>query len=116
MRYQEEIEGGICTSCGEECEGTISDEGIGAYEYWGFCGTHHDYVRVSSCCGSEIAEDGGVVVDATSYHKARKDLVEDGKVVVRAGRRYRKRYTRTWFIDTDGSRKGNVSIWKREVA
>ena len=103
-RYEIEVDGGICTGCGEECDGkAVSD------------GSEYDYIVVSDCCREPIAEDGGVVVNATSFHKARKDLIEDGKVVVRAGRRYRKRYTRTWFIDTDGTRKGIVSIWKREL-
>ena len=49
--YQEE---GICLECGEICTVKTIDEGIGPYEFWGAKGTHHNYVKVSSCCEVEF--------------------------------------------------------------
>ena len=45
---------GFCSHCGEECTSITRDEGVGAYEYWGSKGVHHDYVEVSPCCDAEV--------------------------------------------------------------
>lgn len=48
---------GWCPSCGgERKRGEWEDMGIGAYEYWGAKGTHHDWQLVCPDCG-EIMED-----------------------------------------------------------
>ena len=114
---QDDVSGGICTGCGCACGGKVVDEGIGSYEYWGFRGSDHDYVVVSDCCEEPIAEDGGVVVDERVVHLARKDHYNPrtGKVIVHAGRRYVRRYVRTWWRDDDGNH-GAVLITKRELA
>lgn len=46
----------ICSGCEEPCLIKMQDEGIGAYEYWGIRGVHHDYVPVSECCGDDIID------------------------------------------------------------
>lgn len=52
----EETPEGYCDDCGLPCYGIIIDEGIGPYEYWGYCGVHHDYVYRSHCCEAEILD------------------------------------------------------------
>jgi hypothetical protein len=47
---------GNCPACGKKCEGHKEDFGIGAYEYWGARGTHHDYRIVSDCCEEEMTD------------------------------------------------------------
>jgi len=48
---------GFCASC--ECNVTTvqRDEGIGAYEYWGCTGVHHDWRDVCPTCGDEVTEE-----------------------------------------------------------
>ncbi len=107
---------GICTECGAEADGVTVDEGIGSYEYWGMRGTHHDYRTVSKCCEADLAEEGGVVVDMTTEHTARKDHTnEHGRVIVRKGHRYRKHYRRSWYVNDEGDTCGVVFIEKQEV-
>lgn len=40
----------FCDSCKQEVHYHLEDWGIGAYEYWGARGTHHDWVRVCDEC------------------------------------------------------------------
>jgi hypothetical protein len=112
-----DVETGICTCCGQPCDVVTVDHGIGSYEYWGARGVHHDYHPGSSCCEADVAEEGDVVVDVTTHHRARKDHVDKrGRVIIHAGRRYRKNYLRTWYRDPDtGENVGMVSITKREL-
>ena len=107
----------ICTECGKPCGSIEIDEGIGSYEYWGAPGVHHDYRTVSDCCEAEIGENGGTVVHHVAVHTARKDhLSRHGSVIVHAGRRYIKTYTRTWHVDKYGDNVGTVTITKQELA
>lgn len=48
---------GKCTQCGEICTSMTFDNGIGPYDHFGHCGTHHEWVEVSPCCQAEINED-----------------------------------------------------------
>lgn len=41
---------GKCPACGKQTQAHVEDQGIGAYEFWGARGIHHDYVIVSNCC------------------------------------------------------------------
>ena len=41
---------GTCSECKQSANFGLEDFGIGAYEYWGARGTHHDYQWVSECC------------------------------------------------------------------
>ena len=45
----------LCEECGGPTESITADFGIGAYEYWGYCGVHRDVRTVSACC------DGGLI-------------------------------------------------------
>jgi len=45
---------GVCSCCGNECYIVKIDEGYDGYEYGSYRGTHHNYVYVSHCCGSDI--------------------------------------------------------------
>jgi hypothetical protein len=54
--YDDSLPYGICDSCGEYCQATVVDEGIGPYEYWGSKGVHHQYVTCSPCCNAEVVE------------------------------------------------------------
>ena len=54
MAKNHEPGSGYCPVCGQQCAVLIEDNGIGAYEYWGAKGTHHDYQAVSACCGEVI--------------------------------------------------------------
>ena len=47
---------GTCSDCKQSADFKLEDFGIGAYEYWGARGTHHDYQWVSTCC--EAPDDG----------------------------------------------------------
>lgn len=46
-----------CGDCGKECRAVKVDQGIGAYEYWGFKGFHHDWQWVSDCCEAELLDE-----------------------------------------------------------
>ena len=52
----EETPEGYCDDCALPCYGVLVDEGIGAYEFWGTQGFHHDYVYKSHCCEAEILD------------------------------------------------------------
>ena len=41
----------FCLSCDDYCALKVVDNGIGPYEFWGDCRTHHDYSTESYCCG-----------------------------------------------------------------
>ena len=49
----------ICEECGEECEGTYVDQGIGPVEFWGVKSWHKDVVYVSDCCEGGITNEDG---------------------------------------------------------
>lgn len=42
-----------CNECKKEVHFHTEDWGIGAYEYWGARGTHHEYVQVCDECGND---------------------------------------------------------------
>ena len=114
-RYSSEdtIEG-ICTCCGEKVTGEWMDQGIGSYEYWGARGTDHDWQCLSPCCEDVIAEVGGVLVDETTTHTARKNHTDQwDRVIVRAGQKYRRRYLHSWYVDEHGKHHGIVNIEKQ---
>ena len=46
----------FCLCCKEECELQVTDEGIGAYEYWGAKGTDVQLVLSSACCQDDFTE------------------------------------------------------------
>ena len=46
-----------CLECHQECDIITVDNGIGAYEFWGFPGFDTNLVEVSSCCETEFTED-----------------------------------------------------------
>jgi len=45
-----------CGVCSKEVDFHIEDWGIGAYEFWGAKGTHHDYIAVCDECGEQILD------------------------------------------------------------
>lgn len=92
---QEDMAEGICADCGHACRATVIDNGIGAYEFWGARGVHHDYQQASPCCEAEVVE-GGEKVVRKSIHVARRDH-KDGKI--KAGDRYALTVYRTWRKD-----------------
>ena len=57
---------GICEACGKEANFKIEDFGIGAYEFWGAKGTHHDYQWISECCEA-APEEGTLEIDEPDY-------------------------------------------------
>ncbi len=46
---------GTCAECGAICTSITIDIGIGAYEFWGYRGTHIQYEEVSPCCEAEVS-------------------------------------------------------------
>ena len=46
-----------CSYCKQECDVEEVDEGIGAYEYWGATGFHHNWQTVSECCEEDVLEE-----------------------------------------------------------
>jgi hypothetical protein len=56
---------GVCSECKQPAEFSLEDFGIGAYEFWGARGTHHDWQWVSECC--EASPDGEVEVPEPDY-------------------------------------------------
>lgn len=46
-----------CCECKEPCDVTWTDEGIGAYEYWGATGVDVRWEASSDCCDAEVTED-----------------------------------------------------------
>jgi len=42
-----------CPECGETTHIVTVDYGIGAYEYWGAAGVHHNYQNVTACCEAD---------------------------------------------------------------
>jgi len=115
-RSSDEAPSGICTCCGDQCEGMLVDEGIGSYEYWGAKGVHHDWVCVSRCCEAPIAEEGGIVVNIFTTHVAKKKHKNcAGRICIKPGEKYVKHYRRSWYIDEYGNRKGVVCIEKQKM-
>jgi hypothetical protein len=90
--YDYPVEYGICEDCWQECQIVSVDYGIGAYEYWGAKGVHHDYGAGSSCCEAEVFE-GGCKEIRSSIHTARRDH-KDGSV--KAGQTYQIWVYRTY--------------------
>ena len=43
----------FCNNCNQQVQYHIEDWGIGAYEFWGARGTHHDWVAVCDECGDD---------------------------------------------------------------
>lgn len=95
MFDHEEMKEGICEECGRECTAVIRDFGIGPYEFWGHCSTHHDYHAVSPCCEADVV-DGGEKIVRKSVHVARKDH-GDGKI--KKGETYSLIVRRHWRKD-----------------
>jgi hypothetical protein len=48
-----------CGKCKKECDPFVIDEGIGAYEYWGFKGYDRRLVLYSACCEAEVLDTKG---------------------------------------------------------
>lgn len=93
MRYhEEEMPHGICEACGSECTATVVDNGIGAYEFWGSRGVHHDYRQCSPCCEAEVVE-GGEKIVRKAIHTARRDH-KDGRI--KRGDKYALTVYRSW--------------------
>ncbi len=46
-----------CTECGEPCNASWEDFGIGSYEFWGQKCTQTDWQFVSDCCEAPVEED-----------------------------------------------------------
>lgn len=90
--YDDDREHGICDCCGVPCTATKQDFGIGAYEFWGDRGVHHDWRYASPCCGAEVVAGGGKII-RRSVHTARRDH-KDGKI--KTGQRYRIVVTHCW--------------------
>ena len=88
-----DLPSGICDACGESCTATMIDFGIGAYEFWGARGVHHDYSPVSPCCEAEVVEgDAKIIRRATRIaKKSHKGGIEPGdKYELVVTRHYRK--------------------------
>lgn len=47
---------GWCECCGEECIAIEVDNGIGAYEYWGFKGVDRRIDIESNCCNAKVLD------------------------------------------------------------
>ena len=86
---------GICSECGNACEVTMIDFGIGAYEFWGSREVHTDFRPASPCCEAEVVE-GEVKVVRNAVHVARRDH-KDGKI--KAGDKYSLTVLRHWRKD-----------------
>lgn len=71
------------------------DFGIGAYEYGGAKGVHHDYGEATICCEAELIN-GDMNVIRQSTHVARKDH-KDG--FIKKGDKYKVRIFRCWKKD-----------------
>ncbi len=52
--------GPFCGSCGEPCDVTSVDFGIGAYEYWGSKGVDRNVQTVSDCCEATVFKDAAL--------------------------------------------------------
>ncbi len=47
---------GFCSECKKPCQEVERDFGIGAYEYWGATGSHHNWQWVSECCDGDVVD------------------------------------------------------------
>lgn len=48
--------GPVCPACGQECQGSWEDFGIGRYDYWGAPGVDVRMAYVSTCCEAQLPE------------------------------------------------------------
>ena len=46
-----------CGDCKEECKVIVVDDGIGSYEFQGFCGSQSMIRLASECCEGDVYED-----------------------------------------------------------
>ena len=53
----------ICGECKRECGYIIEEGGIGAYEFWGQKGHDSHKLVASDCCGADVLDDQGRVMD-----------------------------------------------------
>jgi len=56
-----------CGTCKEQCEYSIEDQGIGAYEFWGSPSVDVSYVLVSDCCGDTVFRDEELCIEYTAF-------------------------------------------------
>lgn len=54
------INGYICSECGQVGPGTIRNEGIGPYEYWGAKCNDVSWVFLSVCCDAPMVNGLGI--------------------------------------------------------
>lgn len=102
-----ELKKGICSCCLEGAtekaiDNSFSDQ-FGQVASWDVG---------SDCCKADVFE-GAITFEKISIHTAKKDHSDKrGTVLVKQGQRYRCRYARGYYIDTDGNHKGIVHINK----
>lgn len=46
----------LCEACGQPAEVKTENHGIGSYEYWGTMYVDNQWVEVTDCCASSLAE------------------------------------------------------------
>lgn len=97
----------ICDCCGHLAEETTVDMGIGAYEFWGARGVHHDYQTVSRCCEAEIVE-GNCKLISKKIHVAKK---QHGRKIMPGDR-----YERTTYRSYRSGKGSWYHSTKRKVA
>lgn len=53
-----------CGSCGDPCDQTLVDMGIGPYEFWGTPGHDVNKCWVSDCCEATVYESEALYIEA----------------------------------------------------
>lgn len=53
----------FCGECGDPCETREVNQGIGPYEYWGYCGFDRRMATVSHCCEADVYEDASLTIE-----------------------------------------------------
>ena len=100
----------VCLCCLEECDEVGVDESFGDsfgnVTCWG---------TGSSCCGGEVAE-GRIFFQQTDVYTARKDHYNKrGKLIIKAGQRYRRTLKKGYYVDDRGEHHGIFNLTKKAL-
>jgi hypothetical protein len=71
------IMNGTCTACGQPCQVSIIDFGIGSYEYWGALGIDIQLEAVSDCCEEPAVDHNNNIITV--------QMIQFEQAVARAG-------------------------------
>jgi len=57
--------GPFCGACGKACDTREVDQGIGAYEAWGYRGVDRRMTTVSHCCEAAVYQDASLTIECS---------------------------------------------------